>query len=103
MQKEALLSSEKIFKLNQGQDVAENIVGQNVVSPLLKPPEPIFSLSASKMEKYFPNFLASLALADGVKLRYKLPKKENDGSIRQATPIPSWDSDVDNILNRNEY
>ena len=46
MQKEALLLSEKIFKLNQGQDVAGNIDGQNVVSPLLKSPEPIFSLSA---------------------------------------------------------
>ena len=77
MQKEALVLSEKIFKLNQGQDVAGNIVGQNVVSPLLKSPEPIFSLIASKMEKYFPNFLASLALADGVKLRYKLPSYPN--------------------------
>ena len=38
MQKQALVLSEKIFKLNQGQDVAGNIVGQNVVSPLLKPP-----------------------------------------------------------------
>ena len=46
------------------------------------------------MEKYFPDFLASLAFADGVKLGYKLLKKENDGSI---TPTLSWDSDVDNI------
>ena len=55
------------------------------------------------MEKYFPDFLASLAFADGVKLGYKLLKKENDGRI---TPIPSWDSGSEilhGVLSHKKY
>ena len=93
----------KLKDKKDGKEVdPEQAVGEDVVQ-LPKPPKPVFNMNSGEAIAYFSQLKSTVAHLDGVKIKRKWPKKKDGVLVEEATPLTSFDENVESILPSNQY
>ena len=97
-----ILAKVKDKKDGKEVDLGQTEVGEDAIQ-LPKPPKPVFSMNSGEADSYFSQLKSTVAHLDGVKIKRKWPKKKNGVLVEEATPLPSFDENVESILPSNQY
>ena len=73
-----------------------------LVEQLAKPLKPIFYMTSTEMDTYFPAFKTSVARKDGIQMKRKWAKIV-DGNVTEPTSLPSFDAFVESVLPSSQY
>lgn len=86
----------------EGNDIGAKCSVMKTIA-VTKPPRPIWVMNLKELETYFSNFKTELAKDEGVKLKTKWPKIENNIAVKLPTKLSIFDEVLEKILPSSVY